>query len=166
MGVKMKTHTLEIGKNGFGHNLAYLKPNNSEDIGSFRISGPKPDGGFNLYATYEISGIDLVRYIKSYAPDVLEALQEERKDPGLITVISGTDVNQNTCTHPIDKLVKNYSSNTGNYDPSSDIYFVNVKCTVCNERWSASTSASKVNVDPEYSKLSRLECKQTNTIKG
>lgn len=99
----MKTHTLEIGKNRFGHNLAYLRPNNSEDIDSFRISGPKDDGGFNLSTTYDISGEDLVRYIKSYAPDVLEALQEERKDPGLITVISGTDVNQNTYTHPLVK---------------------------------------------------------------
>lgn len=40
---------------------------------------------------------------------------------------------QRVCTHP-NKDVK-YKSNTGNYDPSCDRYWIENKCPDCNKFW-------------------------------
>jgi hypothetical protein len=42
---------------------------------------------------------------------------------------------QEQCTHPPLVLVKEYNSNTGNYDPSQDCYWINYHCELCEKRW-------------------------------
>lgn len=39
------------------------------------------------------------------------------------------------CLHPKQSLVIKYGSDTGNYDPSSDCYWVNVYCPLCKSGW-------------------------------
>ena len=38
-----------------------------------------------------------------------------------------------TCKHP--NLEKTHKSNTGNYDPSADSYWIEFKCPDCNKFW-------------------------------
>ena len=40
---------------------------------------------------------------------------------------------QDKCTHP--DVTKEYKSNTGNYDPSADSYWINLHCPDCDKRW-------------------------------
>lgn len=40
---------------------------------------------------------------------------------------------QSTCTHP--NLEKTYKSNTGNYDPTADSYWIEFRCPDCRARW-------------------------------
>jgi len=42
---------------------------------------------------------------------------------------------QNECNHPKETLIKKYVSNTDNYDPSSDIYWIDFHCTLCDKNW-------------------------------
>lgn len=41
---------------------------------------------------------------------------------------------QNFCTHP--DVEKKYASNTGNYDPSADFYWIEFRCPDCGKFWS------------------------------
>lgn len=43
---------------------------------------------------------------------------------------------QKECTHPKEGLDETARSNTGNYDPSADCYWVDFHCTLCDKRWS------------------------------
>jgi hypothetical protein len=74
----MGLHILEIEGNAEGDNLAYLSPadENGESSSGYRIAGPKAWGGSRNIARLKISSDDLIRYIKQYAPDVMEALTE------------------------------------------------------------------------------------------
>jgi len=40
-----------------------------------------------------------------------------------------------SCSHPEMHLSKEYGSNTGNYDPTSDSYWINYSCECCGKRW-------------------------------
>ncbi len=40
---------------------------------------------------------------------------------------------QKECTHP--NVKKEYKSNTGNYDPSCDSYWIDYRCPDCNKYW-------------------------------
>jgi hypothetical protein len=40
---------------------------------------------------------------------------------------------QSTCTHP--NVVQKHGGNTGNYDPSSDCYWIDFTCPDCDKRW-------------------------------
>ena len=72
----MAIHYLQIERNAEGNKLAYMSPMDDEGklSSGFRISGPKAWGGSKALADIEISTDDFVRYIKEYAPDVLEQL--------------------------------------------------------------------------------------------
>ena len=41
---------------------------------------------------------------------------------------------QNKCEHP--NVNKKYRSNTGNYDPTADSYWIEYDCLDCDRRWS------------------------------
>jgi len=41
---------------------------------------------------------------------------------------------QALCKHP--NVEKEYKSNTGNYDPSADSYWIEFRCPDCRKRWS------------------------------
>jgi hypothetical protein len=40
---------------------------------------------------------------------------------------------QASCPHP--NVQKEYGSNTGNYDPSADSYWIDWNCPDCGKRW-------------------------------
>lgn len=40
---------------------------------------------------------------------------------------------QDSCSHV--NIIKEYKSNTGNYDPSNDNYWANLKCPDCGKFW-------------------------------
>lgn len=40
---------------------------------------------------------------------------------------------QATCAHP--DVEKTYMSNTGNYDPTADSYWIDFYCPDCRKRW-------------------------------
>ena len=40
---------------------------------------------------------------------------------------------QELCQHP--NVDKKYGSNTGNYDPSCDAYWIDWRCPDCDKRW-------------------------------
>lgn len=42
---------------------------------------------------------------------------------------------QDNCKHPADRLSKIYKSNTGNYDPYEDCYWVEYTCGDCDKWW-------------------------------
>jgi len=42
---------------------------------------------------------------------------------------------QDTCPHPSEKLEIKHKSNTGNYDPTSDVYWTEFKCGTCFKFW-------------------------------
>jgi len=43
---------------------------------------------------------------------------------------------QKSCTHPEEyKIRTGGGANTGNYDPSSDCYWSNYHCELCNKKW-------------------------------
>jgi hypothetical protein len=50
---------------------------------------------------------------------------------------------QASCDHP--GLRHQYGSNTGNYDPSSDSYWTDFYCNVCDMRWRAEGSIRAPN---------------------
>lgn len=57
------------------------------------------------------------------------------------------------CTHPSSETIIKYGANTGNYDPTSDTYWIDAKCNICGKQWSADSSK-----DPqEYRRLSLLK---------
>lgn len=72
----MTIHYLQIEQNAEGSKLAIMSPMDDEGKMSsgFRIAGPKAWGGSKTLADIKISTDDFVRYIKEYAPDVLEQL--------------------------------------------------------------------------------------------
>jgi len=41
---------------------------------------------------------------------------------------------QSVCSHP--NVKKEYKSNTGNYDPTADSYWIDFQCPDCRKRWS------------------------------
>ena len=73
----MSLYLLEIEQNAEGSKLAYLSKDG--DGCGFRIAGPKAWGGSRSLAKLKISTDDFVRFIESYAPDVLEALIANNK---------------------------------------------------------------------------------------
>lgn len=42
---------------------------------------------------------------------------------------------QSECGHPEKYLDKTYDGSTGGYDPSSDCYWINFHCKLCDKRW-------------------------------
>lgn len=42
---------------------------------------------------------------------------------------------QNRCLHPQQALEKKHGANTGNYDPSSDCYWTDFHCKLCQKKW-------------------------------
>ena len=75
----MSLHILDIEVNAEGDKLACLSPANEDgetQVG-YRIAGPKAWGGSRNIARLKISSDDLARYIKQYAPEVLNALLEQ-----------------------------------------------------------------------------------------
>ncbi len=42
---------------------------------------------------------------------------------------------QEKCSHPEEAVDKKYRSNTGNYDPSADCYWIDFKCGLCHKFW-------------------------------
>lgn len=42
---------------------------------------------------------------------------------------------QDQCSHPEAALTKTYGSNTGNYDPSADGYWIDYTCGLCGKKW-------------------------------
>lgn len=42
---------------------------------------------------------------------------------------------QEACLHPKDYLEKKANANTGNYDPSSDCYWYDCHCSLCDKYW-------------------------------
>lgn len=43
---------------------------------------------------------------------------------------------QEECSHPRACLKKEYGASTGNYDPSSDHYWIDFECGLCGKQWS------------------------------
>jgi len=43
---------------------------------------------------------------------------------------------QAECNHPKSALKQEYKSNTGNYDPTADCYWIDFHCTLCDKWWS------------------------------
>lgn len=41
------------------------------------------------------------------------------------------------CPHPNERVDKVFKSNTGNYDPSADIYWAELSCRDCGTHWRA-----------------------------
>lgn len=79
----MTEHYLEIHRNAEGNKLAYMSPmheNPELDKGGYRVAGPKAWGGSVKLADIKISTESFVKYIKCYAPDVMEALRPMQKD--------------------------------------------------------------------------------------
>lgn len=42
---------------------------------------------------------------------------------------------QAECSHPIAALTETKGANTGNYDPSSDCYWTDYHCGLCDKGW-------------------------------
>ena len=42
---------------------------------------------------------------------------------------------QDQCTHPKEALWEKYQSNTGNYDPTCDCYWIEYRCGICDKFW-------------------------------
>lgn len=42
---------------------------------------------------------------------------------------------QAECSHPKEGLESVAGSNTGNYDPTADCYWINHHCLLCDKRW-------------------------------
>lgn len=42
---------------------------------------------------------------------------------------------QKQCSHPKEALEQKSGSNTGNYDPSSDCYWKDYICHLCEKKW-------------------------------
>lgn len=56
------------------------------------------------------------------------------------------------CPHPLSALVKEYGSNTGNYDPSSDCYWITMRCLRCDQNW------FHYDTEPEFDQLKMIDC--------
>ena len=67
-------HRLEIWRNAEGAILAYMSPVGADNKVRFgyRIAGPKGWGGTVLLESMDIKEEDLARYVREYAPGVLE----------------------------------------------------------------------------------------------
>ena len=72
----MTKHRFQIERNAEGSKLAYLSPvdEDNKTQSGFRIAGPKAWGGSRTLAEIDLSTNDIVRYIKQYAPDVMNEL--------------------------------------------------------------------------------------------
>lgn len=44
-------------------------------------------------------------------------------------------IQDHECEHPKKSLFYMAGSNTGNYDPSSDCYWLDFDCNICGKRW-------------------------------
>lgn len=42
---------------------------------------------------------------------------------------------QDNCEHPEKNLISKSRSDTGNYDPSYDVYWTEFHCLTCDKRW-------------------------------
>lgn len=42
---------------------------------------------------------------------------------------------QTKCSHPEEAVIKVHKSNTGNYDPSCDSYWIEFDCGLCLKHW-------------------------------
>jgi hypothetical protein len=51
---------------------------------------------------------------------------------------------QSQCNHPPLARTYKYGSNTGNYDPHADCYWVDYECGLCQRRWTVDSQ------DAEY----------------
>lgn len=70
-------------------------------------------------------------------PNVLEpaAIQQWRAEieSSLAELNAELEGLQKLCTHPC--VTKKYRSNTGNYDPSADCYWIEWSCPDCGKYW-------------------------------
>ncbi len=71
-------YLLEVEINAEGGKLAYLGKGTTQDGytdgGCYRIAGAKAWGGSRNIARLEISDSDMVEFIKSYVPEIIERL--------------------------------------------------------------------------------------------
>lgn len=44
-------------------------------------------------------------------------------------------IQDSVCDHPAETLERKNGSNTGNYDPMADRYWIDWRCGVCEKRW-------------------------------
>jgi len=58
---------------------------------------------------------------------------------------------QDKCKHP--NAVGEYGANTGNYDPTADIYWIHISCPTCGKWWSVNDR------DPNFREI----CRTTKT---
>lgn len=74
-------HILEIEQNAEGNKLAYLSPadENGDPKSGYRIAGPKAWGGSRNLAKLKVGSDDLTHYIKKYAPEIMEKLNEDKR---------------------------------------------------------------------------------------
>ncbi len=49
---------------------------------------------------------------------------------------------QTACPHPPVHVTYQYDSNTGNWDRGDDGYWTNIKCALCERRWTVDGSPS------------------------
>lgn len=61
----------------------------------------------------------------------------EARDKALGEYKRLTKLVEDTCVHPKETLEVKYESDTGNYSPSDDSYWVNIYCPVCKCYWRA-----------------------------
>jgi len=62
-------------------------------------------------------------------PEIVKAREEIRDRQNLIASIQGH------CHHPRETLNKQTDCNTGNYDPSQDVYWTEYHCLICDKMW-------------------------------
>ncbi|AMQ66075.1 hypothetical protein AAY80_151 [Stenotrophomonas phage vB_SmaS-DLP_6] len=65
----------------------------------------------------------------------------------ILRLIDEREKIQDTCSHPPLARTYKYGSNTGNYDPHADSYWIDHACTLCGRRWT--TDQARENHPPE-----------------
>lgn len=50
-------------------------------------------------------------------------------------LVDQLDSIQADCSHPKGALKTKHGSSTGNYDPTSDSYWTDYHCTICDKKW-------------------------------
>lgn len=63
-------------------------------------------------------------------PSLLKLLELQKQTQKKIDNI------RSKCPHPGDQVSKTYKSNTGNYDPSCNLYWIDFQCNRCGKVWS------------------------------
>jgi len=64
------------------------------------------------------------------AAPIIESLKNQIKE-----IQAKIEKIQEDCSHPPLVLQKIHKSNTGNYDPSNDSYWIDFHCQLCDKRW-------------------------------